>query len=34
MVYNAIECGHFEEAEDIIMSELGLEMDYIDELIM
>ena len=33
MVYEAVEAGHFDEAEDIVMSELGLEMDYIDELI-
>lgn len=34
MVYEAVESGMFDEAEDIVMSELGLEMDYIDELIM
>lgn len=34
MVYDAVESGMFDEAEDIVMSELGLEMDYIDELIL
>lgn len=34
MVHDAIEAGQFEEAEDIVMSELGLEMDYIDEIIL
>lgn len=34
MIYEAVETGAFDEAEDIVMSELGLEMDYIDELIM
>lgn len=32
-IYNAIECGDFDLAEDIFTSDLGLEMDYIFDLI-
>lgn len=34
MINDAIASGNFDEVEDIMYSELGLEMDYIDELIM
>jgi len=34
MINDAIASGNFDEVEDIVYSELGLEMDYIDELIM
>jgi hypothetical protein len=33
MIAEAFECGCYSEVEDIVMSELGLEMDYIDELL-
>ena len=33
MMEDAIECGDYTEVEDIMYSELGLEMDYIDELL-
>lgn len=32
-IYNAIECGDFDLAEDIFTSDLRLEMDYIFDLI-
>lgn len=32
-IYDAIASGNFEEAEDIMYGDLGLEMDYILELI-
>lgn len=33
MVHEAIEAGEYDKVENIVMSELGLEMDYIDELV-
>jgi len=33
MINNAVACGDYEEAEDIVASELGLEMDYIFDII-
>lgn len=32
-IYEAIAAGCYDEAEDIMACNLGLEMDYIDELI-
>lgn len=32
-VTQAIECGNYDEVEDIMYSELGLEMDYIDDVL-
>ena len=29
MIQEAVECGDYDEVEDIMYSELGLEMDYI-----
>lgn len=34
MMEEAIEAGHYLEAEDIFMDELGLEPDYIFDVIM
>lgn len=34
MVYEAIESGDFLEAEDIFMDELGLEPDYLLDLLI
>ena len=34
LMLDAIESGDFDEVEDIMYSELGLEMDYIDELLI
>ena len=33
LIMEAIENGDFDDVEDIMYSELGLEMDYIDEMI-
>lgn len=30
----AVSCGRYEEVEDIMLSELGLEMDYVDALLL
>ncbi len=32
-IYDAIGCGDFDLAEDIFMGDLGLEMDYIFDLL-
>lgn len=32
-IYNAIECGDFDLAEDLFTGDLGLEMDYILDLL-
>ena len=32
-IMEAIENGDYDEAEDIMMDELGLEMDYIDDVL-
>lgn len=33
-IHEVLECGGgYEEVEDIMYSELGLEMDYVDELL-
>lgn len=34
MINDAIASGNFDEVEDIMYSELGLEMDYIDEILI
>lgn len=34
MIYEAIESGDFLEAEDIFMDELGLELDYLLDLLI
>lgn len=34
MVNEAVAFGNYEEAEDIIASELGLEMDYIFDILV
>lgn len=34
MIDDAIASGNFDEVEDIMYSELGLEMDYIDEILI
>lgn len=33
MLYEVIESGNYDEAEDVMYSELGLEMDYIDDIL-
>lgn len=32
-IYDAVSCGDFDLAEDLLMGDLGLEMDYIFDLI-
>lgn len=32
-IYSAVEAGNYDEAEDIMMSLLGLEMDYIFDIL-
>ena len=34
MINDAIAAGCFDEVEDIMYSELGLEMDYIDDILI
>lgn len=34
MINDAIASGNFDDVEDIMYSELGLEMDYIDEILI
>lgn len=34
MVVDAAESGNYSEAEDIILSELGLEIDYIFDILL
>lgn len=33
MMYEAIEAGNFDEAEQVVYDELGLEMDYIEDIL-
>ena len=33
MMYEAIEVGNFDEAEQVIVDELGLELDYIEDIL-
>lgn len=34
MLYDAIQCGEFDEVDEILMDMLGLEPDYIDRFFM